>query len=271
MGFYLKRLVVALAIFLLAGCAVQQQELPPVVIAARPAAPKVDYSELEVVLDKVFDDDRLIDAEALAVNADHLNAQVALLAITGPDVSPELFTTSDEKLAYWYNARAAWSLKLFLDANCPEEITSQFSTRRFPLDGQLMSLRTIDLVLEADPDFRVVVSAPSVLLSRARLPDTVYLATDIRTRVAEQFTQFLGDPERLVLDVDSQTLLVPPVLWHYRQRLIDEYQKTYHAQGATLQTALMPYAKGPALRWLHDATGYRCDEQPRVHRTAVGK
>ena len=160
MGFYLKRLVVALAIFLLAGCAVQQQELPPVVIAARPAAPKVDYSELEVVLDKVFDDDRLIDAEALAVNADHLNAQVALLAITGPDVSPELFTTSDEKLAYWYNARAAWSLKLFLDANCPEEITSQFSTRRFPLDGQLMSLRTIDLVLEADPDFRVVVSAP---------------------------------------------------------------------------------------------------------------
>lgn len=270
MGFYSKRLAVALAIFLLAGCAAQK-ELPPVVLATRPSAPKVDYSSLQMVLAKVVDEDGLIDPEAMDVYSDKLNEQLSLMTITGPRASPELFTTPEERLAYWYNARAAWSLKLFVDANCPEEISSGFSGRQFPLDGRRMSLNDIDKILECDGDFRVAVCAPSVLLSRSGMPNQVYLATDIRARIAEEFTQFLGDPERLVLDVNSQTLLVPPVLWHYRQRLIDEYQKAYRTQGATLQVALMPYARGAALRRLHNAIGYRCAEQPSVRNTSVGK
>ena len=256
------------AAFLLAGC--QDGPLEPIVVDANAVTAEVNYSDLAAVLTDVVDKNGLIDPDLLEKRAGKLDAQLGLLAVTGPKTTPALFPTDGDKLAYWYNARAAWSLKLLLAAKCPRQLARrELQDRRFLLDGRRMTLAEIDAILGADADWRTVVSAPGVCLDRARLPTAPFEAQGVRARIAERFSEFLDDPKRFVIDVENRQVLVPPVLWQFRGRLIRDYETTYGAVGATLTTALLPHLSGSPLRRLQDAVGYPVVEAPSTGATAV--
>ena len=68
----------------------------------------------------------------------------------------------------------------------------------------------------------------------------------------------MDDEQRFVIDIERKRILVPPVLWQYRSRLIEAHHKTYATRGANLTTVLLPFVEGSAHRRLQDAIGYRC-------------
>jgi len=233
----------------------------PVELDTAGVTPRADYADLAVVLEKAFERDGTLIPDAKAIHVERLDAQLRLLAVTGPTATPDLLPTPEARTAYWYNARAAWALKLLALAGFPERIgTEAFSARPVPLDGRTMTLDEVDRLLAADPDWRTVVAAPCALRLRARMPARPFSAEDIRGRIAERFEDFIDDEEHFVIDVERRRVRIPPVIWQFRDRLIGEYHRRYGTQGATLTTALLPHVSGSAHRRLQDAVGYGCVE-----------
>jgi len=246
-----------------------QRALSPVGLVSAGVRPAVDYGGLAGVLrSAVTDKGRLLPKELKDGDA-RLTAQLSLLAVTGPTASPELFATDEHRLAYWYNARVCWALKLALLADCPKRLEPQeFQRRPFPLDGRMMTLEEIDGVLGAEYGWEAVVAAPGASLDRAQPIKTPVTARDVRVRINERLDQFLDDPVRLVIDIKRQKILWPGVLWGYRGELIGAHHVSYRTEGATLATAMLKHVKGSAHRRLQDAIGYTSARAPA--RGALG-
>ena len=249
------------------GCVVRPRGL--VALNAAAPTPAVDYGDLAAVLESVLDDDALIVPDALKQQAKRLDRQLARLAVTGPTATSDLLRTADDVLAYWYNARAAWSLKLIALADCPQRIRrTELLARPFRLDGREMTLAMIDGILAAEHDWRVLVASPGVLLQRAALPREPFEAGGIKAAIGRRVNEFVDDARRFVIDVSGQRILVPPVLWQFKDRLIDEYETKYGTTGAKFATALLPYLGGSALRRIQDTIGYAAVRAGRTGRVA---
>ena len=100
----------------LAGCEPPKplQEFQPITLDAADAASKVDYSGLEAVLKAAISPDGEILPKKLKANAKMLDAQLMLMTLAGPKTRADLFKNEHSKLNFWFNARAAWSLRLML-------------------------------------------------------------------------------------------------------------------------------------------------------------
>ncbi len=242
-------------LLLVCGC---KGPIQPITLDTAGVTPSMDFSDLEFVLSRVLTDDGLLVAAALSKHADHLDAQLKRLAVTGPSASPQLLAAPYDRLAYWYNARTAWAMKLAMVEEYPLRFNRQeLVDRQFTLDGKTMTLREIDDILAADADWRVLVASPGVTFRRARLPEKPFSSEDIRERIGQRLSDFIDDSKRVVIDVRRQRILFPPVLWQYRSQLIEDYQSTYGTDGANMTTALLRYVEGSAHRRLQNAVGYR--------------
>lgn len=253
-GFKLAVLAAAAA----SAGACRPEPLRPVVrLDLKGAAPRADYGELADLLAAAVKDGGLLEPQEVRKRADGLDAQLRRLAVTGPTVTPDLFPAVEDRLAYWYNARAAWAVKLALLAGLPRQMPpAELLDRPLPLDGRRMSLGEIDRTLAQDADWGVLVAAPGVLLQRAALPTAPFSGADVRSRIAERIEAFLDDERRVVIDVQRRRILFPPVLWQWRDWLIAEHHRMYRTRGAVLSTALLPYVTGSGARRLQDAIGY---------------
>jgi len=255
----------ALLLPALTGLACRQPA--PVTLDAAGVTPAADYSSLGVVLEKCVTSRGLIIPDALAKHAAELDGQLKLLAVTGPAATPALFPTEEHAIAYWYNARAAWAMKLALLGDCASGKAVADMSRPFVLDGRQMTLERIDRVLESLGDWRLKAAAPCASIQRAGLPERPFSHDDIRARAAERLNEFIDDQERFVIDVPNMAVLVPPVLWRHREEIIAQYHAMYGGRGANLLTALLPHVGGSAQRRLQDAIGY--DIRPADSRAGL--
>ena len=241
-----------------------------VVLDTRGVRPEVDYGDLAAVLERAICEDGKLKPSALKEAVARLDAQLKLLAVTGPTVTPALLPRAEDRLAYWCNARAAWCMKLALSAGTPETLRArELEDRPFPLDGRTMTLREIDAVLSAGHGWLATVAAPGVRAQRARLPGAPFTAASVRAELRKRFGQFIDDADRFVIDVEGRRILVPPVLCRFRSRLIEDYHKRNRTEGATLTTALLGWVTGSAHRRLQDAVGYTCAPARRRDDIAV--
>lgn len=258
---------IAAMAFLAAGCAPKA-----VVLRTEGVEPAADYGDLAAVLAEAVDKDGLLDPEALAGCRERLDEQLRRLAVTGPTATPRLLPEAEDRLAYWYNARAAWAMKLALLEKCPATLPwRRLCGRRFALDGRSLTLAGIDAAIEAESGWLAVVAAPGVRLDRAPLPAEPFAAAGIRRRIAGRFNELLDDPRRFVIDIKRKKVLVPLVLWRFRKRLIEQHNRIYRTRGAGLTAALLPYVAGSAHRRLQDAVGYRCRPSGRLDLLALIK
>jgi hypothetical protein len=238
-----------------------QQQYPPVELDTRGVVPAAGCEELAGVLAAAVTRSGRLNLAALKRQSAALDRQLRRMAVTGPTASPALLPTPEHAIAYWYNARAAWSMKLLLVEGCPKEVRrDSLLGRQFPLDGRPMCLAGIDEVLAKDKDFRTAVAVPGATTEDARLPRKPFVAEGIRRQIAERFAAFIDDKTRFVIDVREQQVLVPPALWRFRDRLTRAYDTRYGTEGATLITALLAYLTGSPLRRLQDAIGYQAVE-----------
>jgi hypothetical protein len=221
------------------------------------AAASTDTAELAVVLARCLTNDGGIIPSALTKQRGKLDAQLKRFAVTGPSASPALFAGEDEGLAFWYNARTAWALKLAMATAFPQEIRpEQLGDISFPLDGRAMTLGQIDAIL-GQYSWQAEVAAPGGWLDRARLPRHPFMAGDVRVRIGKRVNAFINDPRRFIVDVGHKRVLVVPALWRHRQEIIDQYESGYGTKGANFLTALIPHVSGAALRRIQDAIGYQ--------------
>jgi hypothetical protein len=250
-----------LAAMAAAGC--EHPIPPPVTLEVKDLAPSVDYTQLDLVLQKVVTEDGLVRPDVLKDQEARLDTQLKLLSVTGPTETPRLFENDNQRLAYWYNARAAWSLKLLLLDACPARIDAPetFARRQFKLDGRMMTLEQIDEVLAADTDWRTLAALPARALG----------ADGIREAIAWRLRQFVESP-RFDVDAEHKRVQVPPRIWAAREFLVRSYEQAYVTRDATLQTALLPYLEGASARKVQAAMGYPCVPMPTTPlRMAVFK
>jgi hypothetical protein len=246
----------ALAAASAAGCA--DESCPPIMVDAAGVAPAVNYAPLGEVLAACVLRNGLADRQELPRRAEALDRQLGILAVTGPTVTPGLFPSHDDVLTYWYNAHAAWSLKLLRASGCPRLVgAAAMLDRKFPLDGRTMTLCDIGAILAAEDDFRIAVAVPGATTNYARLPEAPVEAGGFRQTVERRFAELLDDDIRVYIDVRRMRVLFPPVLWQFRARLTAEHNRRYRTEGATLVTALLGYTSGSAQRRMQTAQGYR--------------
>ena len=254
-----ERAIFAGLLFLaaLAGCA-EQAATPALNLDPNGVSPRVDYADLSAVLSKAVTNEGKIDSYDLKKVADRLDSQLKLLAVTGPTATPALLPTDQDKLAYWYNARCAWSIKLAMLYDCPKELpAAAIEGRPVPLDGRMMTLDQVDAILSADADWRVAALAPSVRMNRAAMPREAFSPSAVREQLPQRLTAYIGDDNRFNIDIERRTVCFPPVLWQFRQRLIGEYNSTYHTRGVTtLTTAMLPMFQGLPMVRLQGAVGF---------------
>ena len=259
----LGKMALVAALLPAAGCA-----QPPVEILPVGVKPSADVADLAAVLAAVRTADARFDPCRLKECAPRLDAQLARMVVSGPTVTPHLYPTYGARWAYWYNARAAWSLKLALLAGCPARVDAlRLRRRRFPLDGREMSLEAVDRMLLADAartrDVRLAACVPGVTYAYAPLPQRPFTAQDFSRGLDGPFNELLLDGRRTLLDVKARRLRLPEMLWRSREVVLAAYAARYGPATATVITALRAGANPAARRRLADALGYRAD----AHRT----
>ncbi len=250
----------ALLVAAVGGCAGPEPIVLPEV------TPPTGFAALAEVLAAVVDDDGAVEPTALAVQLPQLERQLVHLA--GPWPSAARQRGSDERLAWLYNARAAWSLRIVarerrVDAvfgdvfHLPDRIgPRRLMETPFPLDGGTWTLAAIDRELLAYEDVRVAPAAPGATDWAAPLPTTPFEAATVRAAVGPRFNACLADERRVVVDHVARRFRVPPALWAVADRIVAAYERRYGTAEAMLVTALLPYAQGPAQGRLISAMGY---------------
>jgi hypothetical protein len=263
------KLIILVIASLLAGC---RPTSAPIAVAPPPAGQSITCDDLAAVLSEVLDREGRIDPTALAVHLPRLERQLSLLALPWPQEAAG--GHSDQRLAWLYNARAAWSLRIIARELFPLEgrrdafdLPAAIDRERlmntpFPLDGRQMSLTAIDVELAGWGDFRLAALAPDATDLAGPLPQRPFAADTVRQDLpARLATKLLADPRRLVIDHDQQVVGVPPAIWRARQNLIMEYNQHQPVRPADLLTALRPLADPAARQRLTDAMGYRVEER----------
>jgi len=287
----LKVIFLAAAISLV-GCRPRKPagEFQPITLDTTDVAGKVDYSGLAAVLKAGVGPGGKLLPEKLKANAKMLEGQLMLMAVAGPKTRADLFAGEHSKLNYWYNARAAWSLRLMLTfsrerleaetkaSKADKEETGEadrwkitddgvsieeFRNRSFPIDGRSMTLALMDSLIVEEFGFKAVVGEPGVSPVRAEIPTKPFNANNVAKLIDERFNGFLDDESRFVIDAASKRILVPPVLWQFRERLIADHRQKYRVTGASLTTALLPHVRLSPHRRLQDAVGYKCIAAPQ--------
>jgi|ETNmetMinimDraft_30_1059905.scaffolds.fasta_scaffold53527_1 hypothetical protein len=221
-------------------------------------AAKVDYNELAVVLKETASKDGAVWAKDMDAVVDRLDAQLKRMAVAGPTVAPHLFPTPQGRLAYWYNARAAWVLKLLVNYREGDVSVGRFRRTPVPVDGRTMTLEDVDALLLDQFGWQALVAAPGVSSSRAALPSEPVEVKETADLIVRRFNDFIDDEARFEIDIPGRRICVPPVLWRFRAKLIADHNRTYRTRGATLATALLAQTSGSAHRRLQDAVGYKC-------------
>jgi hypothetical protein len=251
----------------LAGC-----ETGPVVISLDVAGvqPGTATDDLAAVLKRCVNKNGFIDPDKFPDVATPLEQQLKRLAVTGPEETPELVAFRQDRLAYWYNARTAWSVELAMRLHRQKkDDAGELARFVFPLDGRQRKLSDIDAAIEALGGYMDVVAAPGADLRRAALPQAPFQSQTVRDDVRKRFTDFVDDGKRFDVNVSTMTVRFPPVLWRFREAILADNRRQYGTPEPTLTTALLPLVHGSALRRLQDAIGYRCVEDTSKAKLAI--
>ena len=262
-----RRLILAgLLSLALAGCVEPSRPEPISLVSLDTAGvkPKVDFTPLARTLKILVESDGTIRAEKWPEVAGTLQEQLKLLALTGPGATGELFESKDQALAWWFNARAAWSIYLAMRSGDSETRKScDWTATAFPLDGAQMTLADIDTAIEKLGGAAAVMAAPCADLRRAKLPAAPFESKTLRENLATRFEDFVDASDRVVIDVAAKEIRFPPVIWRYRKIIMDDYRDKNGAAGAKLSSALLGRLTGSPRRRFQEAIGYACVLDPR--------
>jgi hypothetical protein len=263
-------LIIVLAAGLgLSGCELPAGEPMEMKLDTAGAEKRINFYPLSELLHRCVGSDGYLVPVRYEANRDLADRQLRQLAVTGPTATPELLADDDVRLAWWYNARAAWSMEIGMALRKMDiDDVGVMNRVTFPLDGRRMTLGAIDGEIQSLGGFWAVICAPGVALCRAPLPENPLMGPGIHETIFERLNTFVDDPNRFEIDVASRSVKVPPLMWMFREKIIAAYRRKGGGPQASLLTALLWFVEGSPARRLQDAVGYAV--QPNTDCTGLG-
>lgn len=166
-----------------------------------------DHSPLARVLSEYVDERGNVDYLSLHKNREVLDGYVALLANSGPESTPELFQTREEKLAFYINAYNALVINGVLDRG-PEKTSvwrglisgyTFFVRMRVIVDGQRTNLKLLedDLIRAGFRDPRIHAAINCASISCPRLRKEVFVADHLDAQLDAAMREFVNDPRNV--------------------------------------------------------------------------
>ncbi len=262
-GTFGKIAMVSFALFAV-GCA-GEPNVAPVHLDLTGVEASSDVSDLSAVLAEAVDARGRFVPTDLARVRSRLDSHLRKMSLTGPTATPDLYPTDASRWAWWYNARAAWSMKLADLAGCSRQVSPTARKRTFDLDGRIMSLEKIDSILldeaRRSGDFRLAACAPGAWADYAPLPRKPFTGQDFTNRLDEAFNHLVLDERRFVIDVEHRQVRIPPMLWDCRDMVLAGYRRRFGPCKVSLTTAIRSHLARLAQRRLDNALGYAAVRQ----------
>ena len=223
------------------------------------------YSDarLREVLSRHVSSEGKVDYAALTENTDTLASYYQQIATTSPDSNPELFPTSDDKLAYWinaYNATVMWNvlqhypIKSVLDVR-PEKI-GFFFNQRFEYGGTTTNLYFIEngVIRKrfSDPRFHFALNCASI--GCPKLPQTPFSGDQLDQQLERETRKFINSEEYVRVDPATGTLYLSSIFKWYKKDFTRWLEKQHPSLPPTLASYVRLYAE-PMLAAELDALG----------------
>ncbi|MFA5864369.1 MAG: DUF547 domain-containing protein [Phycisphaerae bacterium] len=250
-----------LAGFLLAGCLSRKE-----VDTVRGNTPgRLDYSPYQIVLVK-YVSNGLVKYRSLKSDSRRLDEFMQSLTNVGPHGTPQYFAGKKQELAFWinvYNATAMQAAVRAYPVKTVNPILGNFENNVWlVVDGRRLTLNQIaELARRAggyDPRIELAMILPAK--GSGELPSEIYQAEKIEEQLNEAVNRALNNLLLMKIDHEHWTIWLGRSVYRVRQRFIDDYNKTYQTENATILNALGTFADTNQRRRLNSALGYHVTE-----------
>lgn len=259
-----------------AGCGPRTIE-PVEQLSAGALPAETDWSDWGLTLSRIVHDDR-VDYRRLLDDPAPLNRFLALAARMGPDSTPDQFVDRQARLAYFINCYNATTVRSVLalerngeiPANAPFDVDTRF---RFPIDGRLRTPADVRRMTEelAAGDWRVRLTLCDGTLEGPPLWRRVYLPEMLDAQLTYVARSVLTSPEVVRIDHGvHKRLLLWRGIYDIRDSLIQDYQRRYQTNEATMLNVLGEWSNRTRREELNSAIGYAVAPLPaddRINRS----
>jgi len=238
-------------ILIVSGCQSGSLDSTPIPPATIPAS--FSNADWATVLSKIATPDGYVKWDVLRSDADGVRAPlmnyIGLIKAVSPANHPELFATTNDRLAYWINAYNAMCVYAVIENNYPASMLAGqppgaiFSYELFKFGDQTMALdELVRTQLQQAGDPRIFFALSFYASSGPPLRLTPYDGAVLDAELVDQGQRYLSDPRAAVRDGDAVKLNDLLTTMHAFDFLAG-FKKTFGVAPTGLLQALQPYVQ----------------------------
>lgn len=253
----MKRLLLALASLLIAGCAAVPRPATRSILDALDASTIASppYTAWARVLGKFVDEQGRVNFAAAAQDRADLDQFVAYVYDVGPNRQPELFPTANQVLAFHINAYNALAMHKVIATGIPHSLSGLnkigfFYFGKMQVGGEPISLYDYEnKVIRPLGDPRIHVALNCMSVGCPRLPREPFLPETLNEQLDREAWRFYNQPRNVQVDDARMVLRLSEILAFYSSDFLKQapslvaYVNRYREQQLPLTYAVefIPY------------------------------
>ncbi len=167
------------------------------------------HQTLDGLLHKYVDDKGRVDYKGLAADRDDLLRYLKAVQTVSPHSNPELFATSEERLAYWINAYNAYVLFAVTSRPAMRSVNDEkvdfFYLTKYELGGDAINLYDIENEI-VRPEFsepRVHMALNCASGGCPELPAEAFTPAKLEEQLAREAAEFCAHPTKVQVEGDK--------------------------------------------------------------------
>ncbi|MEM7230867.1 MAG: DUF547 domain-containing protein [Planctomycetota bacterium] len=247
----LPALVVALST-LCTGCSVFRTSISPSTEhTSPPDLESFDHSELDRVLRRFVDENGTVNYQELKKDPADLERYCRKLVAFSPDSHPDLFSSDDEKLAYWINAYNASAILVVLnyypiesvrDVRPPwplrwlPSLSGFFVFQGLTFGGRETSLYYLEnrVLRERFRDSRIHFALNCASSSCPRLPRFAFRGEELDSQLDREARRFCGETRNVRIEDETRTIVLSSIFEWYEGDFVQDLGSRTEEKGKLL-------------------------------------
>ena len=200
-----------------------------------PASISFDNDNWNAVLKNYVDPQGYVDYLGLASNRTQFDQYLQAIKTTGPKSHPELFPSTNDKLAYYINAYNALVFEGVLNRG-PEDKSvwrglvsglNFFIRMKVMLDGQTTNLKKLEdeIIRDEFKDPRIHAAINCASISCPRLPQQAFDAKQLDQQLDEAMREFVATQSNVQVDDANSRIYVSKIFDWFKDDFIDYERK----------------------------------------------
>ena len=218
---------------------------------ARLDGKRFPHAHFDKVLEAFVDGRGLVDYPALREDPHDLEAYYGLIGTYSPDSHPDLFPSTNHKLAYWINAYNAAAIKTVLTYYPIESVLEVqkpalfffisdkagfFYFQRLRFGGRTTSLYYLEnsVIRRRFGDPRIHFALNCASLGCPRLPRQSFVGDFLDRQLDRETRRFLAEERNFTIDHDKKVIYLSSIFQWYQEDFTSWYAKTFPGRAASL-------------------------------------